>query len=186
MSASELTKTAMEQTLKKLLHEIPINKITVSMVTKQCGLSRNTFYHHFTDIYDLIGSMFEHEVIEELETCRNLANWKRGFMLVLNYTLTNKLVCLNVYRSMWREHLELFLYRTFQDILEGVIDDILEDESFDQTFEHEISDFYSYAITGEFLFWLHNGMKEEPDCILKRVEPILDGTIKRIVLDYKK
>ncbi|MEA4921965.1 MAG: TetR/AcrR family transcriptional regulator [Eubacteriaceae bacterium] len=28
--------------------------MTVKELTKECGVSRNTFYYHFADIYDLL------------------------------------------------------------------------------------------------------------------------------------
>ena len=48
------TKRALEASLKKLLLEKPLNKITVTDICEDCGISRMTFYYHFQDIYDLV------------------------------------------------------------------------------------------------------------------------------------
>lgn len=40
--------------------ELPLNKITVTKVTKIAGLSRRTFYTHFLDIYDLYEKLKQH------------------------------------------------------------------------------------------------------------------------------
>ena len=51
---SQLTKYALEQSLKKLLRERPLDKITIKDLVEDCGVNRQTFYYHFQDIYDLI------------------------------------------------------------------------------------------------------------------------------------
>ena len=51
---STITKRALEASLKKLVKTKPLNKITVSDITDDCGINRMTFYYHFKDIYDLV------------------------------------------------------------------------------------------------------------------------------------
>ena len=48
------TKQAMEESLKRLLLQKPLNKITISDITEECEVNRMTFYYHFKDIYDLV------------------------------------------------------------------------------------------------------------------------------------
>mgnify|MGYP000490884977 CR=1 FL=1 len=47
---SNLTKRALEASLKKLLLEKPLDKITISDIADECGMNRMTFYYHFQDI----------------------------------------------------------------------------------------------------------------------------------------
>lgn len=51
---SDITKRALEASLKKLLLQKPLDKITINDIAEDCGISRMTFYYHFKDIYDLI------------------------------------------------------------------------------------------------------------------------------------
>ena len=51
---SQVTKRALEASLKKLLLERPLDKITVTDIAEDCGINRMTFYHHFRDIYALV------------------------------------------------------------------------------------------------------------------------------------
>lgn len=51
---SKLTKRALAASLKKLLAQKPLSKITIADITEDCGMNRMTFYYHFQDIYDLI------------------------------------------------------------------------------------------------------------------------------------
>ena len=51
---SNVTKRALEQSLKNLLLKKPLTKITIGDITEDCGINRMTFYYHFKDIYDLV------------------------------------------------------------------------------------------------------------------------------------
>lgn len=48
------TKKALEASLKKLLADKTLDKITINDLTTDCGISRMSFYYHFKDIYDLV------------------------------------------------------------------------------------------------------------------------------------
>ena len=51
---SQITKRALEASLKKMLLQKPLDKITIADLTDDCGVNRMTFYYHFKDIYDLV------------------------------------------------------------------------------------------------------------------------------------
>ena len=41
------TKSDLEQSLKRFLLKKPLDKITISDLTEDCGISRMAFYYHF-------------------------------------------------------------------------------------------------------------------------------------------
>lgn len=52
---SEVTKRALEQSLKNLLLKKPLTKITINDITEDCGINRMTFYYHlriFTTLWN--------------------------------------------------------------------------------------------------------------------------------------
>lgn len=90
MSNSLTTERALANSLKDLMVTRSINKITVKEVTDKCGITRRTFYNHFNDIYELLGWLYEHEIIEDIEQHCNLKEWKIAASMILNYTIENK------------------------------------------------------------------------------------------------
>ena len=44
---ANMTKLALEASLKKLLMHKQLDKITINDLTDDCGISRMTFYYHF-------------------------------------------------------------------------------------------------------------------------------------------
>ena len=59
---SEITKHALEDSLKVLLLRKPFNKITIGDLTKECGINRMTFYYHFTDMHHLLSWIILDEI----------------------------------------------------------------------------------------------------------------------------
>ena len=47
---SAYTKQAIKNSFLKLLNDRPLNQVTVKAIVEDCGINRNTFYYHFTDI----------------------------------------------------------------------------------------------------------------------------------------
>ena len=70
---SQTTKRALEASLKKLLLQKPLNKITINDITEDCGVNRMTFYYHFKDIYDLVDWILVEDASKILEGRQNFA-----------------------------------------------------------------------------------------------------------------
>ncbi len=58
-SASERTKRKIAQAFESVLKVKPFEKIIVSDITSKCGISRQTFYNHFLDKYDLVNWIYQ-------------------------------------------------------------------------------------------------------------------------------
>ena len=51
---SQMTKRALVASLKELMAEKPLDKITVTDLTEHCGVNRMTFYYNLKDIYEMV------------------------------------------------------------------------------------------------------------------------------------
>ena len=54
------TRKAIMQSFLKLVDQRPINKVTIKDIVEDCGINRNTFYYHFSDIPALIAQAYHH------------------------------------------------------------------------------------------------------------------------------
>lgn len=52
------TKRTLSETLKKILQEKSLDKVTVVDIVEASAINRQTFYYHFKDIYDLWNGHF--------------------------------------------------------------------------------------------------------------------------------
>ena len=76
---AQTTKKALAASLKHLLLQKPLNKITISDIARDCGINRMTFYYHFKDIYDLVEWMCIDESAKALEGKKEYDTWQQGF-----------------------------------------------------------------------------------------------------------
>ncbi|MEG6522454.1 TetR-like C-terminal domain-containing protein [Desulfotomaculum sp. 1211_IL3151] len=174
---AQTTKKALAASLKKLLREKPLDKITVVDIVEDCEVNRQTFYYHFKDIFNLIEWIYSSEAAKALAGKRTYDTWQQGFLQVFTYVLENKAFVMNTYHSISREHLEYYLYKEVYALLIGVVEEKAsgmavrnEDKSF-------IAHFYKYAFVGLMLEWIGTGMKEEPAAIIDRLSTLMHGDI---------
>lgn len=65
-TTSNNTKHALAAALKTLMAQKPFEKITINEITELCGMRRQNFYYHFSDVYELLRWMFDEEAISLL------------------------------------------------------------------------------------------------------------------------
>ena len=174
---SQITKKAIEASLKNLLLKKPFDKITINDIAEDCGISRMTFYYHFKDIYDLLEWACEEDVKKILEDKDDYKTWTQGFLNLFEEVLKNKPFILNVYRSVGREQVENYLYKIVYDLLLNVIEEKAQGMTVRDEDKEFVADFYKYAFVGLMLDWVKNGMKEDPHKIVKKVEFLLSGSL---------
>ena len=79
---SNITKYALEASLKKLLLKKPLDKITINDLTSDCGISRMAFYYHFKDIYDLVEWSCLEDATKALQGKKTYDTWQEGLLQI--------------------------------------------------------------------------------------------------------
>lgn len=174
---SQTTKKAIAASLKRLLEEKPLEKISVTDITEDCEVNRQTFYYHFQDIYDLIEWIYTSEATKALDGKKTYDTWQQGFLRIFDYVLENKSFVKSTYHSISREHLEGYLYNETFNLLIGVIEEKSAGLPLRESDKAFIADFYKYAFVGLMLEWVRTGMKEKPSDIIERLNILIGGNI---------
>lgn len=143
---AQTTKRALEASLKKLLLKKPLNKITINDITEDCGVNRMTFYYHFKDIYDLVDWILVEDAAEALEGRQNFETWSEALLDALQRIQDNRVLVLNVYRSVSREQVEQYLYKMLDPLLRMFVE--RENIPVQEEDKQFIIDFYKYALVG--------------------------------------
>lgn len=86
--SGQLTKRALEESLKHLLLTKPLTKITIANLTEDCGVSRMTFYYHFQDIYDLVEWSCEEDARQALANNKTAETWQTGLANIMFAVVT--------------------------------------------------------------------------------------------------
>ena len=174
---SDLTKRALEQSLKNLLLQKPLSKITISDIADDCGINRMTFYYHFKDIYDLIEWSCEEDARKALEGKKTYDTWQQGLLQIFEAVQENRVFILNVYRSVSREQVENYLYKLTYQLLIGVVHEQAEGMSVREEDQDFIATVYKYAFVGLMLDWIKNDMKADPAVIVDRLAAVIHGNV---------
>lgn len=182
---SQITKRALAESLKKLLLEKPLDRITVSDITEDCGVSRMTFCYHFKDVYDLIEWTWLQEAERALDGQKTYDTWQQGFLQIFQLVQENRAFVMNLYHSISREQVERYLYRLTYQLLIGVVEEKSAGMSVRDEDKKFIADFYKYAFVGLMLDWIRGGMKGEPQVLIDRLSVLIRGDVEKALNHYR-
>lgn len=174
---SQITKRAIEQSLKNLLAKKPLTKITINDIAEDCGINRMTFYYHFKDIYDLVEWSCLEDARKALDEKKTYETWQQGFLQIFEAVLENKPFVMNVYRCVHKEQTERYLKPLVDNLLLGVINEESEGLNVREEDKEFIAQVYSYIFIGLMLDWIKDDMKEDPESIVHRLSVLLKDSV---------
>ena len=182
---SQVTKRALEQSLKNLLLKKPLTKITVGDITEDSGINRMTFYYHFKDIYDLVEWSCLEDAKRALEEKKTYDTWQQGFLQIFKAVQENKPFILNVYRCVHREQVEKYL----QPLVDQLLLNVINEEAAGITVRDEdkqfIAQVYSYMFIGLMLDWIKDDMREDPQQIVEKLSKLIKGSVSVALSRFK-
>ncbi len=176
---AQMTKLALAQSLKQLMAERTLDKITVKEVVARCGVNRQTFYYHFRDIYHLLDWMFVNEGQEFAKQYPDVHKADDGQTVIRSlctYLQDNRSVMLSIYNSLGRELLDRYLCKEIATLLHTTLKVRAEKAGVTQQQLDFLINFYKHAFVGAALDWFQSGMPGETEQIVAQFAPILKGT----------
>ena len=180
------TKRTLSETLKKILQEKSLDKVTVVDIVEASAINRQTFYYHFKDIYDLVEWSCLEDAQKALKEKKTYDTWQEGLQQIFEAVLENKPFILNVYRSVKREQVENYLYSLTYQLIEGVVEEQSKNLMVTEEQKKFIADFYKYSFVGVMLDWIKRGMKEAPEEIANMVCVTMHGNVGNSLRNMEK
>lgn len=185
---SKLTKRAIINSFTELLKDKPFEKITVSDITAECGISRMTFYYHFHDIYDMIDWATKEKLTSVINKNYTYDTWVQNFTNIMKACLVEKAYFTKMIASVDLQIIEQFLH----DVAKKFILEIVKEKearlgvTLDAESEDMICDIYAFSVVGVFLGWMSRGMKEDVDALVGRFRSIVKGSLDTALLQAGK
>ena len=183
---SQVTKRALEQSLKNLLLKKPLTKITVNDIAEDCGINRMTFYYHFKDIYDLVEWSCVEDGTKALQGKKTSESWTEGLTQVFEAVLENKPFIMNVYRNVDRERIENYLFKLTYDLIAGVVEEKSKGLDLSDEDKKFIANFYKYGFVGIMFEWIQAGMKEDIEELVNKMSLTLHDTVTTSVQNFQQ
>lgn len=174
---AQFTKRAIVESFLKLLNQKPLDKITVKEIVDDCGINRNTFYYHFEDIRALLAFVVDAEVERVITDNTDVESLEEGFIEGAKFALTNKRAVYHIYNSVNSDELDRYLNGMAEEVMRRLVDKMDIDKSVSNTDKELIIHFYKYGMVGMMKAWVSEGMKADPEQLIRSMGDLLDGTV---------
>ena len=182
------TKAALEESLKRLLLKKPLDKITITDITTDCGISRMAFYYHFKDKFDVIHWIFYTEITPILEESFSINHWEEGLLALCHYMQENRKFYVNILRFHGQNSFIECLMEFYENLAKKMLVESNPSRNFSQQELKWISRFYAYGLTGGVLDWAKSDMEKDPTPMVKMVSNLFSGELfaRAMVLEKTK
>lgn len=181
--SSDMTKRLMGQSLKKLMAEKPLDKITIREITEDCGLNRQTFYYHFEDIYDLVRWMYHEEAIALIADHEGMLLWQDGILQLFRYIEENRAVSLSALNSMSHLQLKNFFYEDIHAVVEKAVLAFAEQGViYSKEYSEFLAQVYSLAFAALIESWLLGDLQQTPEELIEYMDTALNDQIRGALL----
>lgn len=183
---ASFTKFAILKVFGDLAASRPVDKITVKDITDQCGISRNTFYYHYQDIYQVLKAYVQYsaEHVIELMVEDEGEDGKAGLKEIRYLEANRELLC-NLYRSAANEEVRNCLQSASQIIFDRLIESVSQGMEVQAEDKKILSAVCQYTVRGIMTSWMEedgtlNG--ETLEQVLVRLDYLFKGAIREALL----
>ncbi len=177
MANSDFTKFMIARGLKQLLETNSFLDISVGDIAQHCKISRNTFYYHFRDKYDVISWIFYTEITPLIGDTISMDQWGSGMRALCRYMQENKSFYMNVLQFEGQNSFADCLMDFYQNLVRTLIVNAGGEQLLKPNQIKMISRFYAHGMSGVLLDWVKNGMVRDPDSTVSTLEDLLSGEI---------
>ena len=177
-------KNKFAQVFIEMLETKTLDQITIKDIVFRCGVSRQSFYYYFEDIYALIEWIFSRAADGILSNHNNVGSWQNGFCSVMHWARQHQKFTTNVYRSIQRDYIENFM----ESVLSPYMDTAVKEYSAGLTITPDqlqfVSRFFTLSFNAIVLDWVRRGMKEEPEDFVSQLELMLSGDFSQSLRNF--
>ncbi len=174
---AQFTKKAIVEAFLELLNEKPLDKITVKEIVDSCEINRNTFYYHFEDIRALLTFVIDGEVERVAAKHADVESLEEGFIEAAHFALSNKRAVYHIYNSVSREELERYLNSIAEEVVRRLAEGLKVTREVSELDRELIIHFYKCGLSGMVMAWVGEGMKADPEQMIRSLGKLLEGSI---------
>lgn len=174
---TQLTRKAIMEAFIRLLNERSYDKIKVKDIVEECGINRNTFYYHFEDIRALLTFVIDGEVERVVAKHNDVESLEEGFIEAAHFALSNKRAVYHIYNSVSREELERYLKGIAGEVVRRLAEGLDVTQEVAELDRELIIHFYKCGLSGMVMDWVGEGMKAEPEQMIRSLGALLEGSV---------
>lgn len=176
----QFTKKEIKMSLIRFLQSKPLDNIKVKDIIDDIGISRNTFYYHYHDIYDVLKDIFDSSLQEIYDLKSEKFDWEWAISHMSENAFVKKSIMSNIFKSKYSENIKAYITNAVGEAISKRIkyEYELGGKSIEPYDLKIISTFYKHAITGTFFEWVHNGMVVPPKEFMQKLGQVFPQNIR--------
>lgn len=180
------TKELLAITLQKLMKTENLDKISIKKLTEECGINRQTFYYHFSDIYDLVYWMLDKEGNKLINDSKVLSNPENVVIYLYDYLIANEETILAVYYSLGKTILERYIVDKTQTFLFSLLNNNPKLDHVLKSIKLEVCSFFKYAFVNYAFEWIRNGMSRQDKLSLITKGNVISNCVINTAIDFQR
>lgn len=169
-------------TFMQLLENESLDKITVRDIVEECEINRNTFYYHYSDIYDLLDDVFRVETEKFLEQdVDDNTTFGEEYARAAQFVLKYRKAILHIYDSKKRDVLENYLETLAFSFINRFVKKESEGYGLSDDDVNYITGFYTHAIVGNTIEWIKRKLPSGQERFIERTAGTFNVTVKDMI-----
>lgn len=168
--------------LAQLLQTKRLDDITVTELVEKCGISRQAFYYHFSDLYGVVDYAVQQLLAEfKMPATSSPERWHDSIEQMLSMLRENRTLVLNVYRAYERSYVEHYVRRWAMPLVEGRVRQTAQDYGVTEDQIGFMTEWLTESLASILLSWAERGM---PSSVIERMDDfdvLVDGCLDYIL-----
>ncbi|MBR6825720.1 MAG: TetR/AcrR family transcriptional regulator C-terminal domain-containing protein [Oscillospiraceae bacterium] len=177
------SKEQIQVSFRRLLFKKSLDKITVRDIVEDCGLTRNTFYYHYEDIYDLFDDYLDMQTREAWRSMPANSPWDQVLLTLICSIFDSPQTGRHIMSSKKSDTMRLYLNRLLEAMIERYIDRNMTGLQVAAEDRRMICDGVTHGIYGLLEQWISGPDASAMHSRLRRVIQSFEGGI-RLSLEY--
>ncbi len=176
-------KEQIQESFRRLLFAKSLDKITVRDIVEDCGLTRNTFYYYYEDIYDLFDDYLDMQTRKAWLSLPADTPWDEMLLTMIGNIFDSPQTGRHIMSSKKSDTMRLYLNRLLEAMIDHYIDRNLSGLQVEIADRRMICDSVTHGIYGILEQWVTGPDAPTMKQNLRRLLRSFEGGI-RSALEY--
>ena len=177
---AQYTQQTILNTFGEMLDRMPFEKITVSALIRECGISRNTFYYHFEDIYGMLDAWLV-KAFGDYTLPADPGEWRNRIKGFLAACRANKRRVYHLLDVLSRDRLERYTFELADNVFYSYLKKWTEGLDISEKRLRACSEICCYSLLGLFLRFLWNNMNDDINEKLDNLGDVLEEMVQKLL-----
>ena len=185
---AEQMKYRLADAMKQCMAKMPIERITVRQLVELSGTTRQTFYRHFQDKYEVVERIIKDEILQPIRPLLQNDMIDESMILIFSNLQKEKEFYTKLAKTTGQN--------SFEEIVRKCVEELLLEFMISKTGEKVVKDrwltpamiakYYAQSMTFVVMNWIQSGMLLSPKEIAEVYDYIITRSMQDIIDELKE